>query len=342
MKRHAFGILWICCVLSISIGCASSRVEVVQPREYQSLGYGVYQVFANPSRGFQYDYLIWVPSLFSEQSIHRLLVTTANTGQNDDMSYHLWRAKSQINSGYEARVAQWLGVPTMIAVFPRPRKIAHIYTHTLDRETLMISSGQMKRLDRQLISMIADAKEFLQEQFAIQVKDKVFMHGFSGNGIFALRFSTLYPDLVKAVAAGGIGGIPILPVATLDGHPLVYPVGVGDISSFTGSDFNRAAYNQVSKFVYMGDLDTNDAFGGIRPDSEIAQMVKELIWEAVGKDMKKRWEKSRAVLEEHAENIQVITYLDLGHEHNVKDMVNFLKANDAEGFHEIQPTGRWR
>lgn len=344
MKMFAYGIACVCMILGLFVGCVSSETGVVQPREYKSLGNGIYQVYANRSRGFNYDYLIWVSAIHSRSSIQRLLVTTANTGESDDMSQLLTSATKQIRYSSDAHVANGLGVPHMLAVFPRPKnKEALYYTHILDRGTLFINTGRMKRMDRQLIAMIVDAKEFLQEQFEIQVKEKVFMHGFSANGTFALRFTTMYPDLVKAVAVGGVSAIPILPVATLDGHLLKYPVGIGDISKFTGTDFNRSEYNKVSKFVYMGDLDTNDVYLDHPGDTSSQKYyTTSLIWKAVGKDMKKRWEKSMEVLRENTENIQLVTYLDLAHKNNVQDMVNFLRANDAEGFHEIQPTGRWR
>jgi hypothetical protein len=45
-----------------------------------------------------------------------------------------------------------------------------------------------------------------------------------------------------------------------DTRPASPDPGVGDLREITGEDFDRAAYNRVSQYLYMGYLDRNDTF----------------------------------------------------------------------------------
>ncbi len=91
------------------------------------------------------------------------------------------------------------------------------------------------------------------------MKDKIFITGFSASGTFANRFSLLHPEKIKATASGGINAIAKLPVAKLDGKTLNYPLGIGDIKKITGKRVNMKAFINLPKFLFMGELDNNDA-----------------------------------------------------------------------------------
>ncbi len=68
----------------------------------------------------------------------------------------------------------------------------------------------------------------------------------------------LHPEYIRAVASGGINGVPIIPAETLNGKNLPYHTGIADIELITGLTFKREAYLKVSQFIYMGALDDND------------------------------------------------------------------------------------
>ncbi|MFM9597871.1 hypothetical protein ACKI1O_52305, partial [Streptomyces scabiei] len=64
---------------------------------------------------------------------------------------------------------------------------------------------------------------------------------------------------VKLVVAGGINGILMLPVSSLNEQELNYPLGVNDIEAITGKSFDHSTWAALPQFLFMGANDTNDA-----------------------------------------------------------------------------------
>jgi hypothetical protein len=220
-------------------------------------------------------------------------------------------------------------------VFPRPASQWQAYTHSLDEDTLLIAAGPLKRIDLQLIQMVRDAQALLARNH-ITVQDKVFMHGYSASGVFANRFSVLHPEIVRAIAAGGVNAIPIFPIAQWHGVTLPFPVGIADLKKIAGIDFNEPAYRQVSQYIYMGYLDRNDTT--LSRDAFCEEHAR-LIREQIGAEMPDRWRVSQSIYRELAIPAQCVTYNGCGHEiktEMIDDIIRFFKANSGKGFVPIQ------
>ena len=82
----------------------------------------------------------------------------------------------------------------------------------------------LERIDEQLINMFKDAQSKLEKK-AIKTHNRFLLTGFSASGTFANRFTIIHPDRVFAVAAGGLNGLLMLPVDSLDIESDL-PVGV--------------------------------------------------------------------------------------------------------------------
>jgi hypothetical protein len=170
-----------------------------------------------PKRGYHYDAYLWIPSEYGRDDIHRLLVSPNNSGTADDsLEFHEDKALYSILNNWEYRVAQQLNVPHLMPVFPRPRTDWHLYTHSLDSDTMAVPSGKLKRIDLQLLAMIDDARIYLARQHGIALEKQVFLSGFSASGTFVNRFTVLHPDRVCAVACGGF--TPISPSQSADSY----------------------------------------------------------------------------------------------------------------------------
>src|SRR4029077_9102594 len=107
--------------------------------------------------------------------------------------------------------------------------------------------------------MIRHARQLLAGR-GIATKSKVFMHGFSASAGFVNRFATLHPESVRALAVGAINALPLCPLETYQGVRLGYPLGIADMRTLTGSEFDARAFGEVSQFLFMGYLDRNDTF----------------------------------------------------------------------------------
>ncbi len=220
------------------------------------------RIDANPGKGFYWPYFLSIPTSVGPSSV--LLVEPNNSGTwSDDPAFHETAARNLILS--RSDFATDLGVPLLVPTFPRPinpqaPEPGGIYTQALDRYSLYLPSlpVNLQRIDLQLIAMIKDAKERLAAM-GHRMDRKVFFMGFSASGAFVSRFSALHPEIVKAAAPGSPGGWPIAPVGQWSATTLPYPVGVFDVEQLVGKPFDLETFKKVPKYIYVGDVDTNDA-----------------------------------------------------------------------------------
>ena len=210
----------------------------------------VEKIAADPSRGFNWPYYLNFPEQVTNPGV--LVVEPNNTLWHDDLSVHEQRARENMNLSIQ-RLADPLGSPLLMPVFPR---YADLYTHALDRATLITTIPGLERIDLQLLAMIDDARQRLSDR-GITVEQKVWLRGFSASGQFVARFAMLHPSRLKAVSAGAGGYGPIVPVAEWEGESLPYPVGISDLQQLIGTQFDVSAFQQVPFLAHVGDADTN-------------------------------------------------------------------------------------
>jgi hypothetical protein len=224
--------------------------------------YDCLKVERNTVMGFHWDYFLVIPKKLRKRTV--LLVEPNNSGLvSDDIAFHEQKAlgTARLRAGF----AIDLDVPLLVPVFPRPEApdLLGTYTHALDENTLRatayIDGKSIARLDLQLIAMIVDARERLKSRGHI-VSEKVFMMGFSASGAFTSRFTAIHPDIIMAAAPGSPGGWPIAPVTTWEGIQYRYPIGVSNFQAITGKPFDLATFRKVPQFIYVGEVDRNDAF----------------------------------------------------------------------------------
>jgi pimeloyl-ACP methyl ester carboxylesterase len=293
---------------------------------------------ASPGAGFSFPYYLYVPKDLPRDRPVRLFVEPNNTGQTtDDFEAHRKGAKHLATGGASRWLADKLGTPLLVPVFPRPRSEWKIYTHYLDRDSMLIKDGPLKRIDLQLLAMIKDARRRLDER-GIRVKPAMFMFGFSASAGFVSRFAALHPKHVRALAAGAINALPMLPLAAHEGVRLPFPLGIADFKELTGEDFDREAYARVSQFLYMGYLDRNDTFpfsDGWDDDE------REVIAKALGKVMMPdRWERVQRILSTLKLPIQTVTYNGVAHSTRAEmwdDVTAFFRGNAGDEPARITP-----
>lgn len=221
------------------------------------VGGRIINVAANPQKGFNYDYYVYLPYGIKKSGIKYILFESNNRRLSDNHKVHKKDAYELIRFGACHKIAQELKVALLVPVFDRPESNWLMYTHSLDRDTLMNNQGPLARIDLQLINMIKDLKSKLKDKDII-VNHKILMSGFSASGSFANRFTALHPEIIRAAASGGINCMPIIPAKEWDGNQLIYPIGVSDIEDIAGIKFNLEEYGKVPQFIYMGENDGNE------------------------------------------------------------------------------------
>jgi len=270
-------------------------------------------VEANAERGFHYPYLLAVPPAPVGGAVQpaMLLVEPNNSGKvSDDFIVHLSAARDLADKAIGGLVARELDLPLLVPVFPRPASQWELYTHQLDRDTLLVEDGMLHRLDLQLLAMIEDARARLARD-GWALPSKVLLTGFSASGSFVNRFTALHPESVQAVAAGGLNGNLILPLTSLGGHELLYPLGVADLARVAGQGFDAAAWQAVPQFLYMGALDDNDA---VQFDDGYTAAEKAIVDAAIGARMQPdRWEHCQRIYRDAGAKVEFRTYPGVGH-----------------------------
>ena len=291
------------------------------------------KVESNPEKGFHWDYYLFVPKMIiSEKEEIYLLVGPNNTaiGGSDSMKVHdesAYQEATDSQSSFNNLVSQGLGVPLLVPVFPRPYSEWWVYTQILDRNTMLMEREELKRIDLQLIAMIEDSKKILTEEIGINMKDQIFMNGFSASGGFSHRFAALHPHLVKAVASGGFS-MPIFPIEELDGKKLRYPIGISDFNEITNNDFNYEDYLQVHQYIYRGTEDHNDP---LKNRDEFDGEDRRLVLELFGEHPLERYKKAEIIYEELGlENVTFKFYRGKGHSPDrmiLNDVIAFFKES---------------
>ena len=231
-------------------------------------GFDVTRIDANPDAGFEYPYFLYAPTVPEGDAGGPLLIEPNNTGMStNDFSRHREAARliaeGEWNGGTGRVISNRLGVPFMAPAFPRPDGDPVDYTveiHLLDTDTMELSTGPLANVDEQLLAMAEDARSQLSDR-GYPVAEGLMLNGFSGSGTFVNRFAALHPEPIASVTAGGINGMPILPVAEAKGHTVNYQIGVADVEELTGEPFDTAAFAEIDQFLYLGELDGSDTIG---------------------------------------------------------------------------------
>ena len=288
--------------------------------------------------GFAFPYYLFIPQgIDSNKPIH-LLVEPCNTGSGDTFKRLDRKVKAFTEASHATVIARKLKIPLLVPVFPRPGGDQwRLYTHALDRDTLLLTEGGLRRIDLQLIKMIDHAHRLLRHN-NMKVNEKVFMNGFSASGTFTNRFAILHPTIVRAVATGGVNSIPTFPTERWGDVTLRYPVGIADVKEIADIAFDEKAYKRVSQYIYMGALDANDTVPYPDAyDAVDAELVKSLIGAEMMPD---RWDISQSIYRALEIPVQFVTYKNTGHEiknEMIDDIVAFFKANSGDEIVEIVP-----
>lgn len=270
----------------------------------------VLRVEAQPTLGFHAPYLLHVPVKVRQQPerTHTLLVLPNNTGRPDDnFEMHDFAARRWL--GRHRSIAEDLGVVLLVPVFPRPAKDWRIYTHALDRDSMVTHKTVLKRPDLQLVGMLNHAIAQAGKE-GLKLDRRVFLFGFSACGMFVNRFAFLHPDRVKAAAIGSPGGWPIVPTTEYQGKSLRYPIGTADWETLAGNKLDLDGLARVPLFLFLGAKDTNDSV--IYRDS-FDKQDEDLILALFGKTLQERWQKAEALYREKLPAAVFKLYADAGH-----------------------------
>lgn len=265
----------------------------------------------NPEKGFYHDYILFIPDGTPLNKKIFLLVEPNNTGKiSDSIEVHKKYAIDLASvSSVGNNISTELKIPLLVPIFPRPASQPLMYTHALDRDVMVETLPELKRLDLQLLEMINDAKSVLNSM-NIQIAPKFFMNGFSASATFTNRFSFIHPEIIEALAIGGFNGKLILPQNELNGIKLNYPIGTNDFPALFGKNFDTDTYKSIPQFIYMGKLDENDA---VQFDDAYSENERKIINDSIGRSVQERYLECQKIYQDNKFNPIFKSYENVGH-----------------------------
>lgn len=274
----------------------------------------------NPKKGFNFGYLLFVPENISDCT--SLIVEGANPQSVFESIEEAEEEIKDLIKTFGYLIFDWnkeTNFPILVPMFPKIFKNNKTtYTNMLTSGTLNLTDELFKRLDKQLINMIADAKERMGKN-DIYVDEKIIINGFSGSSKFANRFTILHPEMVKLCIGGAVTGCLTLPIKQLNNEKLIFPIGVGDLPEIDDKKIDD--FLKVQQFYYMGLDDTNDPFTSISENNfaprynetmkeeEIKQLYTILGRNATGD----RWENTQKIYNQLGVNVTFESYQNEGH-----------------------------
>jgi len=235
---------------------------VQNPEQYT---YNFQIVNADPAAGFSLPYLLYRPDVSTDVE-RPLYVVPNNNSPVTNREELIGQLTSTLDSSTFAG-ARRNGYPGIIPGFPRTPNDGPDYIQTLalpsyrsellderyrldNLATDAFDADSLKRVDKQLLAMIADAKARLESE-PYPVADKIHMSGFSASTTFSNRFAFLYPDKVRTLTTGGSSVLPI-PKAGVNGTSLPYPLGTADYTELTGKEFDIDSWGNIDRYIYVG------------------------------------------------------------------------------------------
>jgi pimeloyl-ACP methyl ester carboxylesterase len=219
------------------------------------------RISPDAERGFHWPYVVFA-SRSTQRRARRgdlvpvLVLPNKSGGTDDNFQVHARSAFGTLLFGRIFFSEQ--DAILLVPVFPRWSSTWELYTHALDRDTLLTEVPDLRRLDRQLVEMIDDAIGRFEAR-GWRINHRVAMWGFSASGMFVNRFVALHPDRVAVAAISAPGGWPLAPARMWEGRRLRYPVGTDDLAEITGVDFKADAFRSVPQIFFLGSRDTNDS-----------------------------------------------------------------------------------
>ncbi|WP_228851799.1 hypothetical protein [Aegicerativicinus sediminis] len=293
-----------------------------------STGGEVMLVSENSNSGFNFPYFLFIPEEANPSNSVFLIVEPNNTGSvSDNLADHKDKAENLATNNYNLGnyLAHQLGYPLLIPIFPRAEATWKIYTHALDRDAMQQKGNAIERIDLQLLAMVEDAKGKL-DSIGYSMEEQIVLTGFSASGSFTNRFTAIHPEKVAASIAGGLNGMLILPKDSLGRTALNYPIGINDFLEITGKSFDSITFKNTPQFLFMGELDDNDA---ANYDDAYTDEDRTIIFKELGKQMQPdRWETCTGIYKDFGVNAELKTYENIGHEPSLRikqDILEFLK-----------------
>jgi len=320
MKKALITLFTVIIVLT-AVSCASTSVSEDKSQDgityefYTGAG-KVYKVSANAGHGYNIVSYLVIPN---DVKYSHLYVYPYKSGSRHDYAAHEKEVRTKLKNGNP--VADRLKAITLWLVLPQDE------AEYMRLGTLLNEPGKWKRLDNQIKNAIEDVYSFLESE-GITLKDGIVISGYSGEGSTCVNFAMLHPEMVHAVAAGGLAWHVIVPMEQIDSHNLNWPLGINNYKQVTGYSFDYESWKNIKFYLDQGLLDDRGIKYGRRLEQAGFSIDNE----------RRLWDTFASAMAECTPNAELVLYNKVGHAPVHEDYIRFLKENEGEEFKPITPS----
>lgn len=156
---------------------------------------------------------------------------------------------------------QNLNQPIIIPIIERcDNKFQYeFYTQMLGRNVMLEKKGKFAHLSTQVVKMVEKVKKMYEKE-GYKVEDKAGLVGMSASGVFAGRMAFAEPESFDTCLSVCSNAVQPLPVKSLNGVELPYPLGTADYKKIFGKEFNLDAYSQIQQLFIVGEMEDNTRY----------------------------------------------------------------------------------
>ena len=328
MKKCCYFLFSIVVLATIVfVSCSSTTSQVTEEETSANItlisfsqGKNVYKIDANSSHGYNIVSYLVIPKNYKYS---HLIVYPNKSGSRDDYSTHERKVKNQILTSNTSNksVSDDLKAITLWPVLPQDD------SEYMRLGTKLNVPGKWNRLDLQMKNAIEDAYAFL-ESIGITLAEGIVLTGYSGEGSCCVNFAMLHPEMVHAVAAGGLAWHLVQPLERIGKYTLDWPLGINGYKRVTGYDFDYESWKKIKYFLDQGLRDDRGVkYGGLLENAGFSLSNERKLWDFFASS-----------LIECSPNIELVLYLNEGHRPVRADYVKFLKENEGDEFVPIKPS----
>lgn len=137
------------------------------------------------------------------------------------------------------------------------------------------------RPDLEVLEFLKNFRKSIQDAGYTLCRNNL-IGGISAGAGIADRLLLLHPDGFSASAIL-LAGIFSYPIEKIDGVKLPYPFGIGDIDEIS-NEFDRKKFNNIKRFLYVGELETNEEHDSLRYETSHDKKLYEIVINNFGKN----------------------------------------------------------
>jgi len=254
---------------------------------------------------FGYEYCSYVPkSLASHENAYILL--EISHGQFDD--YEETIASARRNVEKYRHISEDDKYIIVTPAIPRDFEKG-FYPQGINEYSMKSTTPDFYFRPDLKVNLIIDKFSYELREAGCQIEEQIFVSGFSAGGMWANRYTLLYPERVKAAAIGHSGGWLVMPTSNYQNSNLNWPLGLNNFANLIGNEYNNFEdLKDTPMFIFIGDQDTESTYWSNYPNRYDIS-----IW---GDTDPERLQNQFEYLKESWYDVKFEMYQNIGHNYN--------------------------